>query len=83
VRRRGSVAVGAKKRRGRREDGEAEENVDSHSFAPKAGEVTGTFPEAVVLRKVRPFSASCYMLLAKCKHAIVYYKNEIKLEIVG
>jgi hypothetical protein len=39
--------------------GEAEK-VDSHSFVP----VTGTFPEAVLLRKVRPFSASCYMLLA-------------------
>ncbi|KAL6847383.1 hypothetical protein ACP4OV_023236 [Aristida adscensionis] len=50
-RRRGAVAAAAKKRRGRR-GGEAEaERVDTHSFAPKAGEATGPFPEAVLLRK--------------------------------
>ncbi|XP_062202914.1 protein REGULATOR OF FATTY ACID COMPOSITION 3, chloroplastic [Phragmites australis] len=53
VGRRGAVAVGAKKRRGRGGDGdgEAEERVDKHSFAPKDGEATGPFPEAVLLRK--------------------------------
>ncbi|KAK3140010.1 hypothetical protein QOZ80_5AG0394070 [Eleusine coracana subsp. coracana] len=51
VRQWGAVAVGAKKRRGRGEDREAEEKVDKHSFAPKADEATGTFPEAVLLRK--------------------------------
>uniref|UniRef100_A0A0A9F5L5 30S ribosomal protein S6 n=1 Tax=Arundo donax TaxID=35708 RepID=A0A0A9F5L5_ARUDO len=51
VRRRVAVAVGAKSRRGRRGDGEAEERFDTHSFAPKDGEATGTFPEAVLLRK--------------------------------
>ncbi|TVU49728.1 hypothetical protein EJB05_01057 [Eragrostis curvula] len=51
VRRRGAVAVRAKKKRGRGEAGEAEERADTHSFAPKAGEATGTFPEAVLLRK--------------------------------
>uniref|UniRef100_A0A0D3HVR1 30S ribosomal protein S6 n=1 Tax=Oryza barthii TaxID=65489 RepID=A0A0D3HVR1_9ORYZ len=30
---------------------EEEERVDTHSFAPKAGEATGPFPEAVLLRK--------------------------------
>jgi hypothetical protein len=63
VRRRGALAVGAKKRRGRREDGEAEERVDSHSFVPKAGEVTGTFPEAVLLKKVAFFY---FLLLYAC-----------------
>ncbi|KAL5205303.1 hypothetical protein ABZP36_033512 [Zizania latifolia] len=43
------VAAAAKKRRGK--GGEAEERVDNHSFAPKAGEATGPFPEAVLLRK--------------------------------
>ncbi|TKW28756.1 hypothetical protein SEVIR_3G348700v4 [Setaria viridis] len=51
VRRRGAVAVRAKKKRGRGGDGEAEERVDTHSFAPKAGEASGLFPEAVLLRK--------------------------------
>ncbi|CAN6338608.1 unnamed protein product [Urochloa humidicola] len=51
VRWRGPVAVRAKKKRGRGMDGEAEERVDMHSFAPKSGEVTGLFPEAVLLRK--------------------------------
>lgn len=51
------MAVGAKKRRARGEDGDAEERVDKHSFAPKADEATGTFPEAVLLRKV------CYCML--------------------
>lgn len=56
VRRRGPVAVRAKKKkRGRGGDGEAEERVDTHSFAPKAGEASGLFPEAVLLRKVRIF----------------------------
>lgn len=53
VGRRRLVAAGARKKRGR-QDGEAgEERVDAHSFNPKAGEVTGPFPEAVLLRKVR------------------------------
>ncbi|XP_066359920.1 protein REGULATOR OF FATTY ACID COMPOSITION 3, chloroplastic-like [Miscanthus floridulus] len=51
VRRRGAVAVWAKKKRGRGGDGEAQERVDTHSFAPKAGESAGLFPEAVLLRK--------------------------------
>uniref|UniRef100_A0A453JYU0 30S ribosomal protein S6 n=4 Tax=Triticinae TaxID=1648030 RepID=A0A453JYU0_AEGTS len=51
VGRRRLVAAGARKKRGR-QDGEAgEERVDAHSFNPKAGEVTGPFPEAVLLRK--------------------------------
>ncbi|EMS54740.1 30S ribosomal protein S6 [Triticum urartu] len=51
VGRRRFVAAGARKKRGR-QDGEAgEERVDAHSFNPKAGEVTGPFPEAVLLRK--------------------------------
>ncbi|XP_051185149.1 protein REGULATOR OF FATTY ACID COMPOSITION 3, chloroplastic [Lolium perenne] len=50
VGRRRLVAAGARKRRGK--DGDAgEERVDSHSFNPKAGEVTGPFPESVLLRK--------------------------------
>lgn len=44
------MAAGARKKRGR-QDGEAGERVDAHSFNPKAGEVTGPFPEAVLLRK--------------------------------
>lgn len=56
MRRQGAVAVWAKKKkRGRGGDGEAEERVDTHSFAPKAGEAAGLFPEAVLLRKVRFF----------------------------
>ncbi|XP_039839814.1 30S ribosomal protein S6-like isoform X3 [Panicum virgatum] len=51
VRRRGAVPVRAKKKRGRGGDGGAEERVDTHSFAPKAGEAAGLFPEAVLLRK--------------------------------
>ncbi|RLN28171.1 30S ribosomal protein S6 [Panicum miliaceum] len=53
ARRRGAVAVRAKKKRGRGRDGDgdAEERVDTHSFAPKAGESAGLFPEAVLLRK--------------------------------
>ncbi|CAD6267460.1 unnamed protein product [Miscanthus lutarioriparius] len=51
VRWRGAVAVWAKKKRGRGGDGEAQERVDTHSFAPKAGESAGLFPEAVLLRK--------------------------------
>jgi len=51
VRRRGAVAVWAKKKRGKGGDGEAQERVDTHSFAPKAGEAAGLFPEAVLLRK--------------------------------
>jgi hypothetical protein len=52
VGRRRLVAAGGRKRRGK--DGDAgEERVDSHSFNPKAGEVTGPFPESVLLRKVR------------------------------
>ncbi|KAF8667602.1 hypothetical protein HU200_052805 [Digitaria exilis] len=52
VSRRGAVAVRAKKKkRGRGGDGEEEERVDTHSFAPKSGEATGLFPEAVLLRK--------------------------------
>ncbi|CAN6361324.1 unnamed protein product [Urochloa humidicola] len=51
VRRRGAVAVRAKKKRGRGRDGEAGERVDTHSFAPKSGEATRLFPEAVLLRK--------------------------------
>ncbi|CAN6329434.1 unnamed protein product [Urochloa humidicola] len=53
VRRRGAVAVRAKKKRGRGRDGDGEagERVDTHSFAPKSGEATGLFPEAVLLRK--------------------------------
>jgi len=58
VRRRGAVAVWAKKKRGRGGDGEAQERVDTHSFAPKAGESAGLFPEAVLLRKVRSFFCS-------------------------
>ncbi|KAM3254787.1 hypothetical protein ACQJBY_048325 [Aegilops geniculata] len=51
VGRRRLVAAGARKKRGR-QDGEAgEERVDAHSFNPKAGEVTGPFPESVLLRK--------------------------------
>nr|CAB3462331.1 unnamed protein product [Digitaria exilis] len=51
--RRGAVAVRAKKKkRGRGGDGEEEERVDTHSFAPKSGEATGLFPEAVLLRKL-------------------------------
>jgi hypothetical protein len=49
------VGVTAKKKRGRGGDGDAEERVDTHSFAPKAGEAAGLFPEAVLLRKVRTF----------------------------
>ncbi|EEC69508.1 hypothetical protein OsI_38741 [Oryza sativa Indica Group] len=46
------VAAAAKKRRGKGGEGEEEEErVDTHSFAPKAGEATGPFPEAVLLRK--------------------------------
>ncbi|XP_039802280.1 uncharacterized protein LOC120666492 [Panicum virgatum] len=51
VRRRGAVPVRAKKKKGRGGDGGAEERVDTHSFAPKAGEAAGLFPEAVLLRK--------------------------------
>ncbi|KAG8093111.1 hypothetical protein GUJ93_ZPchr0012g20679 [Zizania palustris] len=43
------VAAAAKKRKGK--SGEAVERVDTHSFAPKDGEATGPFPEAVLLRK--------------------------------
>uniref|UniRef100_A0A0D9Y0F1 30S ribosomal protein S6 n=1 Tax=Leersia perrieri TaxID=77586 RepID=A0A0D9Y0F1_9ORYZ len=45
------AAAAAKKRRGKGGDEEGEERVDTHSFAPKAGEATGPFPEAVLLRK--------------------------------
>jgi len=55
VRRRGAVAVWAKKKRGRGGDGEAQERVDTHSFAAKEGEAAGLFPEAVLLRKVGSF----------------------------
>lgn len=49
-----AAAAAAKKRRGKGGEGEEEEErVDTHSFAPKAGEATGPFPEAVLLRKVR------------------------------
>lgn len=51
MRRRGAVAVWAKKKRGRGGDGEAQERVDTHSFAAKEGEAAGLFPEAVLLRK--------------------------------
>ncbi|WVZ90770.1 hypothetical protein U9M48_037039 [Paspalum notatum var. saurae] len=51
ARRQGAVAVSAKKKRGRGGDGGAEERVDTHSFAPKAGEAAGLFPEAILLRK--------------------------------
>uniref|UniRef100_A0A0E0MNL9 30S ribosomal protein S6 n=1 Tax=Oryza punctata TaxID=4537 RepID=A0A0E0MNL9_ORYPU len=44
-----AAAAAAKKRRGK--SGDEEERVDTHSFAPKAGEATGPFPEAVLLRK--------------------------------
>ena len=47
------MPVRAKKKKGRGGDGGAEERVDTHSFAPKAGEAAGLFPEAVLLRKVR------------------------------
>lgn len=47
------VAAGTKKRRGEDGEAEGEERVDTHSFAPKAGEATGPFPEAVLLKKVR------------------------------
>uniref|UniRef100_A0A0E0FDA3 30S ribosomal protein S6 n=1 Tax=Oryza meridionalis TaxID=40149 RepID=A0A0E0FDA3_9ORYZ len=47
-----AAAAAAKKRRGKGGEGEEEEErVDTHSFAPKAGEATGPFPEAVLLRK--------------------------------
>lgn len=49
VRRQGGVVWAKKMRRGR--DGVAEERVDTHSFAPKAGESAELFPEAVLLRK--------------------------------
>ncbi|XP_003579164.1 uncharacterized protein LOC100824031 [Brachypodium distachyon] len=49
VGRRRLVAAGARKRKGQGQDGD--ERVDTHSFAPKDGEVTGPFPEAVLLRK--------------------------------
>ena len=52
VGRRRLVAAGARKRRGKNGE-EGEERVDAHSFKPKAGEVTGPFPESVLLRKVR------------------------------
>ncbi|KAL6623579.1 hypothetical protein ACP70R_033458 [Stipagrostis hirtigluma subsp. patula] len=47
---RGVVAAGAKKRSGKNREAAAE-RVDKHSFAPKDGEATGPFPEAVLLRK--------------------------------
>ena len=47
------MPVRAKKKKGRGGDGGAEERMDRHSFAPKAGEAAGLFPEAVLLRKVR------------------------------
>lgn len=53
VRRQGGVVWAKKTRRGR--DDVAEERVDMHSFAPKAGESAELFPEAVLLRKVRSF----------------------------
>lgn len=49
------MAVWAKKKRGRGGDGEAQERVDTHSFAAKEGEAAGLFPEAVLLRKVGSF----------------------------
>lgn len=49
VRRQGGVVWAKKTRRGR--DDVAEERVDMHSFAPKAGESAELFPEAVLLRK--------------------------------
>uniref|UniRef100_J3NE72 30S ribosomal protein S6 n=1 Tax=Oryza brachyantha TaxID=4533 RepID=J3NE72_ORYBR len=44
------AAAAAKRRRGKGGEDE-DERVDTHSFAPKAGEATGAFPEAVLLRK--------------------------------
>lgn len=49
VRRQGGVVWAKKTRRGR--DDVAEERVDTHSFARKAGESAELFPEAVLLRK--------------------------------
>ncbi|NP_001146583.1 uncharacterized protein LOC100280179 [Zea mays] len=49
VRRQGGVVWAKKTRRGR--DDVAEERVDTHSFARKAGESAELFPEAVLFRK--------------------------------
>lgn len=46
------MAAGAKKRGGKDGEREWEERADTHSFAPKAGEATGPFPEAVLLKNL-------------------------------
>jgi len=70
ARRQGAVAVSAKKKRGRGGDGGAEERVDTHSFAPKAGEAAGLFPEAVLLRKVR----SSFFHATRCFLTLLVFK---------
>jgi hypothetical protein len=62
VRRQGGVVWAKKTRRGR--DDVAEERVDTHSFARKAGESAELFPEAVLFRKVRSVHSFPARLLA-------------------